>query len=175
MDKFILERINKYFNFLIIQLLIPKGYHNLNINYNKKLINISLTCLTNLRGINKLIPYLNENFFKVDKDIILLLRKNKSNKDYILHEFYFNEVDMKLSYKEIINYLSPYIIPMDVLKMIADYLKNNNYLNLIESLNFYNYEHLLNELTGGNVVLVDHTPQFKDNVNVEGVNGYIQL
>ena len=156
------NRINNYFYNLSLQLLIPKGYHQLKVYRNNLLFFIDLNCITELKGVNKLIPYICNNFFEIDKNISLILRQGEEINDFILHDFHFNEIEVKLIYKMIINYLNPLIIPTDLLKLILNYLNGNDYINLLESLNFYNYESLLKDLTNRRVIMSDGIPVFKD-------------
>ena len=138
------KNISNYINNLLIQLIVPKGYHNLKISKDNNFIFIDLICLSNLRGVNKLIPFIRDNFLNyINKDIIKLLSLINPIKSYIFIDFNIDETELKIIYKEIIVYLNPLIIPLDLLRVILNYLKEDDYINLLISLNFYNYKNLL--------------------------------
>jgi len=146
-----MEKINQYVYDLSIQLLIPKGYHNLRIikknNINSKLYSIMINCTSKLKGINKLIPYINENFYLVYDVLVSILRDNVViNRDIIFEDYISNNREIIFVFKEIINLLNPFIISVDILSLIIKQLNVKDTNNLLLSININKYPHITKEL-----------------------------
>lgn len=141
-----LNRFNNYFYQLSSNLKVPKGYHQINYYFDKggKILDVVVKSISTLKGVNKIVPYIINNFHKVNQNLLYILRTNKSNFDYIFVDYFLNEdnTEIKIQYQQIITYLNPSLIPIELLRLISDFLGDSDYNNYVEVLNLINYPHL---------------------------------
>ena len=160
-----MNNINKYYYDLCIMLLIPKGYHNFYFKKdNNQKILITIESTSQLIGINLLIPYINNNFYSVYNSIITILRNDvKIDKDIIFEDYIYEESKIVFIFTEIINLLNPFIITVDILRIIIKYLNIKDVNNLLLSININKYTYLLKDL---NIIYIDKSKHINDSKNL---------
>ena len=62
-----------------------------------------------------------------------------------------------------------------MLRLILNYLNKEETLNILNSLNFYNYENLLDILTDGKIVLINDNPIYKTDIKTEKTNNSLVI
>lgn len=147
--------IFKYFKIILDDLFVLKGYHELKVYSDpffpsegkKDNLIIFIKCKTDLEGVNKLIPYIRQNNIKIIKDLLLILRKDDINYDYIYEDIKFKALEVKIIFIQFISYFNLNRFPVELIKIISNYLSTTDYLNFLDILNLYNYEDYIEYLS----------------------------
>ena len=141
--------IFKYFKIILDDLFVPNGYHELKVyleEQSSSLI-ILIKSKSELQGVNKLIPYIRENIIKVIKDLLLILRKSDIEYDYIYEDIKFGKLEVKIIFIQFNSYFNLNRFPVEIIKIISEYLSTSDYLNFLDILNLYNYEYYIEYLS----------------------------
>lgn len=157
-----MEIITEYFIKLLDDYEVPEGYHDIKVSTSDNIIIIDITSLSELEGINKLIPKFATEYYNLINNLLSLLRHGISNYDFIFENIiiedthsntmgvvgFTNNTHMVIKIKLVRIYLDLQVIPAEIIKIIGEYLRSDiDYLNLLDIIRIYNYPHLINYFT----------------------------
>lgn len=156
-----LEILSIYFNNLLTQEDIPKGYHKLDLHHDNQNVILTFRCTSMLGSVNKLIPKIENDIITFTNNVLGYLRHNFIEYDFNIKNIQFlntipsgsttkssganSEIRLKMSIFR--SYLDLSIIPSDILVEIISYLKSKeDYFNLVDVIKLKEYPELITKL-----------------------------
>lgn len=123
-----------------------KGYHQLDINIDDLLI-ITIRCNSSDNIINKFIPLFKDEWYLFIPSFLLSLNKTFIDYEFIIHELIVKSNEIIMKVKPQLYYLDVLQIPIELIKLILNYVQNDDYLNVLDVLRLYNHSNMIKELS----------------------------
>ena len=136
--------IKNYLSDLLRQQFVEPGSHYLLIDSKDNLLQITFTC--DVESQNRVILAVINTSSKVIRDILVILRNNYPDNDFLFDSMEYTYYQVIFSFKYIDTYFNLSYFPSDIILNIKQYLNKKDYSNLLEILRIHRYPELIDKL-----------------------------